>query len=508
MRLLEDGELAPAELGALAVAAHEQRDERHQRVGVAPLGLDVDELGRVAALDDRRGELVGRRGREAAVLGRRPLHRRAHGHPAGDVEVLPHADLLAVEQHRRAGQREQQAVDHAHPARVAAEHRGQAPAQAAAVHLHVLVGAEGGEDLLPLVVAQLVEGELVVVADERRPLAVGRDRRARRERLGERRGVLPGQRQVQPLHRDEVELHRQLVAVGAAEERLLLLVGQVDLAEQDAVAAAAAEERPQVAQVGVGVGEDLLGVVDAVRGEEERHGVDPEARQPQLEPEAHDLRDLVADLRVGDVEVGLVLVELVQVVLPGLLVVLPDAVLLVGEDDLLLLGRRLVAPDVEVAVGRVLALAGALEPRVLVAGVVDDEVGDDPHAAVLGGADDLDEVAEAAEPPVDAVEVDDVVAVVAVGRRVDGHQPQAGDAERRQVVEPLREALQVTGAVAVGVEVGLDVEAVDDRRLPPQVGGVGEPHAAATFGVTSSCGRTFSPNTSSHGRCSWPTWWR
>ena len=283
---------------------------------------------------------------------------------------------------------------------------------------------------------------------------------------------------------------------------------QVDLAEQHAVAAAAAEERPQVAQVGVRVGEDLLRVVDAVGGQEERHGVDPEARQAQLEPEAHDLGDLVAHLRIGDVEVGLVLVELVQVVLPGLLVELPDAVLLVGEDDLLLLGRRLVAPDVEVAVGRVLALAGALEPRVLVAGVVDDEVGDDPHAAVLRGADDLDEVAEAAEPPVDAVEVDDVVAVVAVGRRVDGHQPQARHAQRRQVVEPLRQALQVAGAVAVGVEVGLDVEAVDDRRLPPQVGGVGEPHAAATFGVTSSCGRTFSPNTSSHGRCSWPTWCR
>jgi hypothetical protein len=76
------------------------------------------------------------------VLGGGPLHRRADGHAAGDVEVLPHADLLAVEQHRRAGQREQQAVDHAHAARVAAEHRRQAPAQAPAVDLHVLVRTE------------------------------------------------------------------------------------------------------------------------------------------------------------------------------------------------------------------------------------------------------------------------------------------------------------------------------------------------------------------------------
>src|SRR3712207_8872884 len=49
-------------------------------------------------------------------------------------------------------------------------------------------------------------------------------------------------------------------------------------------------------------------------------------------------------------------------------------------------------------------------------GVVDHQVGDDPHAPVLGGADDLDQVAVRAQPRVDAVEVGDVVAVVPLGR--------------------------------------------------------------------------------------------
>jgi hypothetical protein len=46
--------------------------------------------------------------------------------------------------------------------------------------------------------------------------------------------------------------------------------------------------------------------------------------------------------------------------------------------------------------------------------VVDDEVGDHPDAPVVGRADQLDEVTVRAEPAVDAEEVGDVVAVVAV----------------------------------------------------------------------------------------------
>ena len=76
----------------------------------------------------------------------------------------------------------------------------------------------------------------------------------------------------------------------------------------------------------------------------------------------------------------------------------------------------------------------------LVGGVVDHEVGDHPDAAVARGAHELDEVAERAEPRVDGVVVGDVVAVVAVGRGVERHQPEAGDAEPGEVVDALRSA--------------------------------------------------------------------
>ena len=107
----------------------------------------------------------------------------------------------------------------------------------------------------------------------------------------------------------------------------------------------------EVGEVVVRVGQ-VRGVGLAGGLEQERHAVDPEARQAQLHPEPDDPGDLVADRRVVDVEVGLELVEAVEVVLTRLVVELPEAGLLVGErHPLRSVGGRLVGPDVPVAVG-------------------------------------------------------------------------------------------------------------------------------------------------------------
>ena len=80
-----------------------------------------------------------------------------------------------------------------------------------------------------------------------------------------------------------------------------------------------------------------------------------------------------------------------------------------------------------------------------------------------------DEIAEGAEARVDGVEVGDVVAVVAVGRRVERQQPDAGGAESLEMVEPVGEALEIADAVAVRIHEGLDIEAVDDGVLVPEI---------------------------------------
>ena len=185
--MLEDPQGAPADLGRDAVPAHEVSDELQQRLRVVALLLHVHVLRRVPVARNRRDQAARRGVREAAVLAVGPLHRRAHRLAARDLGVLAHSDLLAVEQHRRAGQGEQQAVDHADAARIAPEHRRQSAGDAPVVDALGLVGRERVEDLLAFRVGQLVERELVVVADEIRPRRLGRHGRARGQRL--RRGA-------------------------------------------------------------------------------------------------------------------------------------------------------------------------------------------------------------------------------------------------------------------------------------------------------------------------------
>ena len=103
-------------------------------------------------------------------------------------------------------------------------------------------------------------------------------------------------------------------------------------------------------------------------------------------------------------------------------------------------------------------------------GVVDDQVDQDSYAAIAGLVHELGEVAQGADPGMDVVVVRDVVAVVLARRGVDGVQPDAGDAQPRQVVEPDDQALEVADAVRVGVLEGLDIQAVDDGFLVPALG--------------------------------------
>jgi hypothetical protein len=103
----------------------------------------------------------------------------------------------------------------------------------------------------------------------------------------------------------------------------------------------------------------------------------------------------------------------------------------------------------------------------LVRRVVNDEVGDDLDAVGLGCLDELCEGAEVSEAGIDAVEVSDVVTVIPLGGGEERHQPDAGNAEAGKVIDALGQTVEVPDAVAIAIEEHLDVEAIDDRVLPP-----------------------------------------
>ena len=213
---------------------------------------------------------------------------------------------------------------------------------------------------------------------------------------------------------------------------------------------------------------------------EVRHGVEPEAVEAEVEPEADEVDHGVGHFGVLVVEVGLVVVEAVPVVLLAGVVPRPVGALDVGEDDAGV-GPLLVVvvPDVPVGLGVVPRRARLDEPRVLVAGVVHHQVGDDPDAAAVGVLQEGHQVADAPVVGVDVEEVADVVAAVADGRRVEGQHPDAVDAQPLDVVELLAQAAQVAGAVVVGVVEAADEHLVEDGVLEPARRGVEGALAAA-----------------------------
>src|SRR6202043_2575850 len=117
-------------------------------------------------------------------------------------------------------------------------------------------------------------------------------------------------------------------------------------------------------------------------------------------------------------------------------------------------------PDVPVAERRVLRASRIAKPGMLVGGVVDDEVDDDADAALPAAMGELDEVAERAVARIDAVIVGYVVAVVLAGRRLERHQPDRGDAEPLQVIEAPKQSLEIADAVAIGIHIGANRQAI------------------------------------------------
>src|SRR5262249_15603594 len=126
--------------------------------------------------------------------------------------------------------------------------------------------------------------------------------------------------------------------------------------------------------------------------------VEPEPVDAEIEPEMHRVEDRAHDMRTVEIQIRLVREEAVPIELAGDGIPGPVRLLGIGKDDpcafVSLIG---VAPDVEIARHRAaLGAAGALEPRMLVRGVVDDQLDDDAHAALMRFAHELPKIAEAA----------------------------------------------------------------------------------------------------------------
>jgi hypothetical protein len=438
-------------------------------VRVALLGLDVDRLVVVLGVDDdRQVEPLRVGGREAGVAVGTPLHRRADAVAIAQEDVVAHAQLVAVVEERRAGQREQQGVHQLDPPPVVAQQWRQ-PAADAEVDARLRVGSVDPVHVVALLVGDHLQRQLVVVAQEESPLGIVRDGRRLGEDVDDREAVLLPDGHEQARHDREVEGHVALVAVAEVGDGVLRpLIG---LGQQHPVGIALVDVGAQALQRRVRLGQVLA--TGALALVEVGHGVEAQPVDAQLEPEVEHPRDGAEDGRIVVVEVGLMAVEAMPVVGAGDGVPGPVGGLEVLEDDPRLavaVGR--VAPDVEIALGAAgRGPPGALEPGVLVGGVVEHQLGDDPQAVPVGRAQEDLEVVQRAVAGVDVGVVGDVVAVIPQRRGVEGHQPERGDAQRLEILELAGQPAEIADAVAVAVAEGAHVHLVDDRVLVPTAGG-------------------------------------
>src|SRR2546423_7369661 len=69
---------------------------------------------------------------------------------------------------------------------------------------------------------------------------------------------------------------------------------------------------------------------------------------------------------------------------------------------------------------------------------------------------------------IDGIIICDVVPVVLERRRIEGQEPNGGDTEIVQVIEPLSEAAKIANSIGVAVRKGADVDLVDNGVLVPE----------------------------------------
>ena len=388
-----------------------------QRRQAARLRLDIDRLVAIDRIHDGRRVQPGRIGAgETAIAVRRPLHRRANAVAVAEIDVVAHADFIAIVDDRRAGERQQQRVHQLDLAAVVVHQRRETAANPDIDARAGVVGV-GRPQIVAFDIGHHFERQLVMVAQKQSPLAGARNVRRLAQDVGDRKPVLLRDRHVDPRHQRKMICHVAFVA--AAEIFLDVFRPLIGLREQRLALGVGIEFGAQPLDDGVRLRQVL--VVGAVAFAQIGNGIEPEAVNAGVEPSFHHLDQRADDPRVVEIEIGLVREEAVPVELAGFRVPRPVRFLGVGEDDpraqIFLVG---IAPHIPVARARFrIAAAGALEPVVLVGGMVDHQFGDDPQTAALRLDDEAPEILHRAEIAIDVAIVGDVVAVVAAGRGIE-----------------------------------------------------------------------------------------
>jgi len=305
-----------------------------------------------------------------------------------------------------------------------------------------------------------------MVAKERCPLARLGDFGGLLENIENGKAVLGGKGHVHPRHKGKMEVHVAHVAIaeiGCGVFRPLVGLGKqhpvgIVLVNMPAHTPEELEGLRQVLAVGP------LSLIEI------GNSIEPKPVNAHTEPEVKHIKKRLVHFGVFKVEIRLMVVEPMPVVLPRHRIPGPVGGLKVLKDDAGLgIFVRVVAPYIEIPLGRAKrSLAGALEPCVLVGGMVDNKFCDNLQPAAVGLLKKLPEIVQRPIVGVDRHIVSNVVSIVTERRGVERKNPDGGDAETLQITELLTEPLEVADSIIVTVEERLDMSLVDNGVFVPE----------------------------------------
>ena len=263
-----------------------------------------------------------------------------------------------------------------------------------------------------------------------------------------------------------MEGHMAFVPVPEIAYRILRPL--VRLGEEHPVLELAVDIGPEFFQKRIGFRKVLA--VGVSRSIQIGDSVQPQSVDAHLEPEIDDLEHRLLHIRVVEIEIGLMGVETMPVVSLCDRVPCPVRGLEILEyDPCVLVFFRGIAPDIKIPPGEPgFGLSRFLEPWMLVRGMVQDKLGNDPDASFVGFSHELLEIPQHAVRGMHIEIIGDIVAVVPERRRIKGKKPDGSDSEVFEIIEFPREPLRSPDAVATAVKERLDVEFINNRVLIPE----------------------------------------
>ena len=434
--------------------------------GVAFLGFNIDGLIAVNGVHDHRQIEAGDiGGGETGVSIHIPLHGSADSVTVAEEDIVPHAQFVAVIDHRRSGHGKKQRVQQFHAAAAVVEQGRQAPANTG-VESHPAVLGIFPVHVIPLRIGHHFQGQFVVIAQKKSPLAVLGYGWSTFQNVGNRMAVFQADRHEHPRHQWKMIGHVAFVAI--AEIMADIFGPLIGFGQEHAPRIMLVEVFAELFEYRMGFRQ--IFIAGALPDAEIGHRIKTHPVYPHIKPEAHHLQDGLDHLRVVMVQVGLMGEEAMPVV--GLCLRVPGPVRIFGiaENDP---GFRKffvgVAPDIIFSAGRVgLGSSGRLEPVVLVRGMVDDQFRDDPDFTAMSFTDEGSEIPQRAVTRMDGPVVGNVIAVIPEWRRIKRQKPEGVHPELLNIIKFFNQPAKISDAVAIAVLECLDMHFINNCVLVPE----------------------------------------